>query len=1810
MKRLNLILILLSYFFLPFKQYGQIFDNIGPYGGKLNYLVSNNDTIYAVFSDNMADENQYIYSSSDKGTTWKAFINAKVQGKIEYLAFKQNKIITLNNSLQVYHTINQGKTWEPLDKKVAPTPLKQNNYKSNIYTNLDNADQEIDKLNSIYILNSYNHKILAGNEYGIHFLNEDDKWELYTDTTYGSCINLVDHIIYWKNKLIFNGYGSVTDKIESLIPAGTKATKFDENGHEIKYKLKKDTIYRKIHYMDKTTLFTENDGKTWNPFTITKDLLQVSNLLVDSSFAIAFVNNKDEIDKINYFFTCNYGLTWKKIDKLPIEPNCFLTYKNIFFISDFEGELYQSEDNMKTWKKITPEGDYDEVTKIPIYKMGNFIFYNSSKGLMRSPYNNIKWEYVIKNLNHASIDDLKNINNKLICVKNFKDMLVYENKKWTKVQEDLMYFSLADNLIYVLNKNANLLRSNDGGTNWEDLSKVLPTKNSIKNVITDGDSVIFIITDSLEIFRSINRGDSFQSFDNGLEKSKYNYFHRKENYIILNTSKGNYFTTALGKSWNKEELEVKTKKISLQNFEIKNAVRTDSCFLISDDRDIYTSKNEGIDWQKNTSLSNKNTRLMAANKTTIFAANYDSLFISKDNGTTWTNCIHPFKSITSLESSGKNIFIRATNNSRYSSDSHYYISSDDGKSWQIIQSGIPNQESIHSIAAENRTIFVLGDKLYRTKDLGVTWDELNTPFKDKKLFAIAANDDIVYVSSEKKLYHSRDKGNNWDSVLPNKKGIIKKIALSKAGMFAAFSDSTDLYSDVTKDGVSYSKDGGKTWSTPKNIKFPSEAILKSLKANNNSLYAIITKNNSFKKEYDSLYISQDEGESWINSTEQKNKIYKTKELRITNFVKLGNHLFAGTVNEGIYRSENNGKTWISSNSNLPIKQIYSMAVSGKNLFAIGYDFGYGFYYNHFRKAFISKNLGETWELIKIYNDSIKELDYNQYNLKDESYQIATTENAVLINTAKGLFVSYDNGTSWMPINYYANKITPSVYSPNLLISNNQSFFITLSGKHVKHELTNERNDEGYDTLNSYGVLRSDDGGKTWIKMNKGLINQTVTSLTASNNSVFALTTNGIFKFSNNENLWKLLNKHPEMGYLSFIKTINNILYAGTSEGMFHSKDEGTTWERLHYFSNWTSGNINIIGKNIFAQDEIQNIFYSTDLGLNWKFIPDEQVSYEENNLIKFFKIHKHKILVDFDNLKTMSKNNGKDWKIIDHKNSYDGLPIHTTYSWNRSWNQVTCEDKIFEGVTSKEGYIGTFMSINKGKSWKLINNGIPPNENIHQILKHQKNYFACTSKGLYISSNNGNSWTQRQTTGLPSGIIKELHSNSKKLYATIQILTPQIKYFDVQYSYGYLEKMQEDKLNTVGIYESADNGFTWKSINHGIDGKSIYKSFVTPKSILINTFELDTIDRPIDTTDEYAKYRDIKYISKLYASFDEGLTWNRIFTNLPEQIQVTEFKLKDHIVFLNINGRGYYYSEDFGKTWSKKIQLATSENKSQKINNSIKEEVNMEQEDIISFASSNKNLLTLSTHKTFLNIANTDKRLLHSNNSGKTWKPLNNGLKNKYIQNITVSDKNNNIYLETRNGIYKSTDNAKTWRPCNEGLESEYDNNIFNQNDTIFSLFQQKKLMYLDESENKWLFLKNVEENFSFVPRKEKFTLELKNLKENEKNFRESDVKYKLKKENLIYAVTNIGLFVTRENETKWELIKKHPEINEIAASSKYIAIRSYENIFLSKDEGKTWTEIKNHYATSLEIIEDTLFIGTINQSVLAVKLDKVFSSN
>jgi photosystem II stability/assembly factor-like uncharacterized protein len=505
-----------------------------------------------------------------------------------------------------------------------------------------------------------------------------------------------------------------------------------------------------------------------------------------------------------------------------------------------------------------------------------------------------------------------------------------------------------------------------------------------------------------------------------------------------------------------------------------------------------------------------------------------------------------------------------------------------------------------------------------------------------------------------------------------------------------------------------------------------------------------------------IYHSTDGGKTWTGLL--KTNPFKSPVKKVILHPKNPSHLFAAT-GTGVWVSSNGGTYWEPQSTNLGFKSIGAMAL-GQDSVYVG-TLGGGVYTGAIKNGIKVNWLKSTGPYPTIHNIQITIARRKPVN---RIYASAFPG---------GLFRSTDGGSTWRECNfglptvevedpllegYYSLAVDPShtdtlylaVYEKGIYKSENGgNTFRPMYGKNgVNAPLMNLpftrllvdpiMNDHVYMATRK-GVYVSTDGCEhhRWYPMNTGLENLQVLSLGQdSDGNLYAGTDGyGIYVLDGYNaggakwkhlarpigfGVWKAWGRRLyQYGAFHFDTSKPGRIFLGHfPSGFFVSEDNGKSW---------VTSNIGLGNDGIFSIAQHPNnpkvlwagtyngVYLSKDRGHSWqsrnKGLPDEQWPFQ--------------VVIDEDkpNRMFVVTKNGKNKGLIDE-------------------NKSKGEDL---------GYVG--RSKNRGQSWKKIMVGLKPKAEEYYALVIHPDYsdllFLSTNKGMYASTNGGNSWTPFNK-GLPT----------------------------------------------------------------------------------------------------------------------------------------------------------------------------------------------------------------------------------------------------------------------------------------------------------------------------------------------------------------------------------------------------------------------------------------------------------------------------
>jgi hypothetical protein len=241
---------------------------------------------------------------------------------------------------------------------------------------------------------------------------------------------------------------------------------------------------------------------------------------------------------------------------------------------------------------------------------------------------------------------------------------------------------------------------------------------------------------------------------------------------------------------------------------------------------------------------------------------------------------------------------------------------------------------------------------------------------------------------------------------------------------------------------------------------------------------------------------------------------------VRSFASNGNYLFAGTINNGVYYSTNNGMNW--TQTSLTNQQTYSLLINGNNIFAGN---------TYPPSVHLSTNNGANWSQTSLENQSV--------------YSLEASGNSIIAGTLNyGIFFTTNNGANWIQTS----------------VNNRTVLSLASSGNNVFAA-----------TYNNCGVYKSTNNGLNWSQTS--LNDRSIWVIAANGNNVYAGTgdISGIYISTNNGTNWT---QSLIMQSISALAVYGNTLFAGVSVTGFNvSFDNGNNWiqknEGLGNLSTWS-----------------------------------------------------------------------------------------------------------------------------------------------------------------------------------------------------------------------------------------------------------------------------------------------------------------------------------------------------------------------------------------------------------------------------------------------------------------------------------------------------------------------------------------------------------------------------------------------------------------------------------------------------------------
>ena len=380
----------------------------------------------------------------------------------------------------------------------------------------------------------------------------------------------------------------------------------------------------------------------------------------------------------------------------------------------------------------------------------------------------------------------------------------------------------------------------------------------------------------------------------------------------------------------------------------------------------------------------------------------------------------------------------------------------------------------------------------------------------------------------------------------------------------------------------------------------------------------------------------------------------------------------------------------------------------------------------------------------------------------------------------------------------------------------------------------------------------------------------------------------------------------------------NRLYMSTLDGQIHtSADGGASWRLLV--------NLNkpeLILDQLFVDSRDSKIIYtsghrhkapggffrSTDGGVTWK--ESKELKTESIHSMTQSTADPKIILAGTINGVWMSKNSGEDWEKLSSTTS-----------------PVNVGSLAMDPRSTSTIYAGTwwrpYKSIDAGKSWRLIKNGMIDDSDVFAITldpRNPENVIASACSGIYASQNGGEKWTKVQ--GIPSQSRRTRDILQHPTIAdTIYAGTTEGFWMSTNGGKAWALTTQRNlEINSVAVHPDEPNRVFIGTNNYGLmvsnDGGRNFAQTngnFTSRFTYLVTSDVQQPNRIYAATHNLATSGGFFFVSN-----DGGRTWQNAKSLDAGRIKIFTIKqdpLNPNSMYLGTN-LGIYRSIDRGNSWA------------------------------------------------------------------------------------------------------------------------------------------------------------------------------------------------------------------------------------------------------------------------------------------------------
>ncbi|HMV46210.1 MAG TPA: Ig-like domain-containing protein, partial [Blastocatellia bacterium] len=695
---------------------------------------------------------------------------------------------------------------------------------------------------------------------------------------------------------------------------------------------------------------------------------------------------------------------------------------NLFAGTETAG-LFLSTNQGGLWRAVG-NGFPSGISVISLAAFGNTIFAGTTNGIYRSLNQGASWSLANSGIPQFSNNGFRlAIAEQNVCVGLFGNGTTSDNGvycstnnggSWQKrdngLSADIEINSLAAyKSTFVAGTRNNTYLSTNAGQSWNIVNTGI-TAREINTLAALGQN-LFAGTNTNGVYRSVNQGQSWISTT--LTSSSIVTLSAAGSTLYAAIPNGLMVSRDGGVTWAPDTSRLPS--------DLRALVVNGNAWFAACSGQIYRSDNQGQSWTLKfqapglstifNSIVLRNGSLIAgASGTTSVNKSFRSL-----DGDKWEPG-QLFENVTSLVALGNNVYAATTTG--------VYRSLDLGITWSPVNNGLPTNGGI---ARKVDRLAVLGSNLYAGSLSGVfisgnqgqNWTPITIGLTNTYVRSFLESNSSLYLGTYGgSVFRLGSAIQSWNEGNGN---------LSSKAIYALTIKNGVYLAGTLGGGVYRSADQGATWLAANNG-LPPSPVIQSIVSGSRSLLTAVQEQGVYRLTDDSTnWVALNNGLPNLPGSQQNprnvnalgvngatvlaatdggvfrlgdvsgNWVAANLTRRVSSLLVNGATAFAGTLDDGVYRSADDGRTWQSLSklglSNLSVRAL-GLSANGASLFA-GTDAG----------IYRSDDGGGTWRAVNRDLPS---------NLVVTSFQ--TSGAKLYAGSVYGVFLSEDNGENWKQIN--------------------------------------------------------------------------------------------------------------------------------------------------------------------------------------------------------------------------------------------------------------------------------------------------------------------------------------------------------------------------------------------------------------------------------------------------------------------------------------------------------------------------------------------------------------------------------------------------------------------------------------------------------------------------------------------------------------------------------------------------------------------------------------------------------------------------